>query len=254
MNRAKNDREEGAAARSQDPETGASSGLTGKLADMTQSVPLIGGLGDLSLTYALRWLLWLAAVLLSLTGLGLVIVGSAGGVLALGSVSAAAGPVLTDAGAGVETAAMSLEDAGSMTANFSQVSLGTAGALSNLSQGLTQTATNLDSLSSLSKVPGMGALDFSASSTSLRAASSGLGDAIASAQAGGTAGEQAAAHVREIAGSLHAISADLNNARAQVEAAVLWMQIGVLGLGAGTGALLSGVLLLALSYGPPKKN
>ena len=173
--------------------------------------------------------------------------------LALGSLSAAVTPVLTDAGAGVESAALSVDASGTMVANFTDAASSSALSLSSLSTGLNQTASNLDSLSALSRVPGMSALDFSASAISLRAASSQLGSTISAAQAGSLAGTQVGANLAQAGGKMHAIASDLNNAKAQVNAGIFWMQMGVLAFGAAIGAMLAGVLMLALAYGPPKK-
>ncbi len=239
-----------------DPETGRGGGgdMAGKLAALSHNLPFIGGLGELSLTHALRWLLWLGAVLFSLAGLGLVVAGAGAGMLALGSASAAIMPALADASSGAQSASASVAAFAQGVASVQNMSNGTAMGLANLSAGLNQTAANLDSLGGLSGLPGLGSLDFRAPASSLRQSAAALAGAGASAQAGAESVQQAAAGLGDVADSLNRVSVDLDNAKAQAAGAIFWMQTGLAAIGAAGALLLMGVLGLALAYGPPKRN
>jgi hypothetical protein len=240
-----------------DPETGrggGSGGMTGWLAGFSRNLPFVGALGELSLTHALRWLLWLGAVLFSLAGLGLVVAGAGAGMLALGSASAAAMPVLADASSTAQSAALSVGAAGRGIANVQNLSSGAAMGLANLSIGLNQTADNLDRLGGLSILPGLGSIDFRTPALSLRQSAAAMSGAGLGAQAGGESLQEAAAQLGAVADSLNRVSSDLDNVKAQVASAIFWAQVGLDALGAAGALLLTGVLGLALAYGPPKKN
>ncbi len=227
-------------------------GLSGQIADLAQNVPFLGQLGDFSPTHALRWLLWLAAVLGSIFGIVAVLVGTLLIILAVGPVATSTNEVLGSASSGVFSLAGSLDGTSAMVANMSNVSSTMSGSLSNMSAGLGKTA---DSIESLKNLPGQGAgTNWIESASSLRSSSSGLQTAAAQARDAGSGGAQAAAGISSAAESLRTMSSGLLTTQNSISSAATYAQIGIACMGLAVAMLLGGVFALALAYGPPKKN
>jgi len=228
------------------PEAGAFD----RLARLTQTAPLLSNLGGLSPTYAIRWLLWLFAVLGSLSGICLVMAGTVAGLLMLGPLSSSAQAVLSDASSASLAAAGGIDAAAPLTSVVANVTNSTANSLVNVSEGLNSMSTSLDSLSSIAGInTGLGT-----SAASMRAAASNLAPAIASLQGAGQSSSDLSLRLSEAGDSLRKSSEDLSALRQSVGMSIFYAQVMVVMFGLGLSILLSGVLMLALAYGPPKKN
>lgn len=221
-----------------------------RLAHMAQTAPFLSNLGGLSPTYAIRWLLWLFAVLGSLSGLCLVMAGMAAGLLMLGPLSSSSQAVLSDASATTLAAAGGVDAALPLTSVVANVTNSTANSLVNLSSGLNSMGSSLDGLSIIGGInTGLGS-----SAASMRGAASNLAPAIASLQSAGSSSSDMGLRMSEAAESLRKASEDLSTLRQSIGLSVFYAQVMVVMFSLALAALLSGVLMLALSYGPPKRN
>jgi len=221
-----------------------------RLANITRNAPLLSNLGGLSPTYAIRWLLWLFVVLGSLSGLCLVMAGTAAGLMMLGPISSSAQAVLSDASATTLAAAGGIDAAVPLTGVVTNVTNSTADSLVNLSAGLNSMGSSLDSLSSIAGInTGLGS-----SAASMRGAAANLAPAIAALQGAGQSSSDMSLRMSEAGDSLRKASEDLSTMRQSIGMSVFYAQVMVVMFGFGLIVLLSGVLMLALAYGPPKKN
>lgn len=220
------------------------------LANMTRNAPFLSSLGGLSPTYAIRWLLWLFAVLGSLSGICLVVVGTLAGLMVLGPLSTSIQAVLSDAGSTVDAAAGGVDAAMPLTIVMVNVSNSTAGSLLNISLGLNSMGSSLDSLSNIAGIDtGLGT-----SAASMRGAAANLAPAIASLQGVGTSASDLNLRLTETSASMRKASENLSATRQSIGMSVFYAQLMVVMFGLGLMVMLSGVLMLALAYGPPKKN
>ncbi len=239
-----------------DPETagaGQSGGMVDKLADWTASAPLLGQLGDFSLTLALRWLLWLLAVLLCLAGMIAVLGGAGLGYMAIGTLSNSIVQPLDAASLAMGDASNSISSYGLMAANVSNATGTMAGSMRNLSEGLNGSAATLQSLVT---VPIIGSQlgGLSTAAGQLQQSSSGLDAAAGQLDAAGKAGGDATATLQTVAGDLADMGNKLQTSRQMVVSGMAGLQVAVLAAGAGLELLLGSTLCLALAYGPPRSE
>ena len=225
-------------------------GMAGRLAHLTQNAPFLSFLGGLSPTYAIRWLLWLFAVLGSLIGLCLVIIGTLSGLLVLGPLSSSAQAILSDASATTLSAAGGVDAAMPLSSAMATVTNSTADSLLNLTVGLNSMGNSLQGLSNIGGIDtGLGT-----SAAAMHGAAASLGPAITTLQGAGSSANDASARMTEVGDSLRRASADLDTARQSVGVSVFYAQVGIAAFGLALAALLTGVFCLAVAYGPPKKS
>lgn len=227
--------------------------LVSQLADWTEQAPLLGWLGDFSIGHALRFLMWLAAILLCMAGLGLGAAGTALGFVAVGSLSSSISKPLDSAAITLSDASASLSGAGAIGANVTGAAGPLASSLRNLSGGLGATAQTLRALASLPALgAGLGGLNGAAAQ--IEQSSADMGTAANAISAAGQGSADSLAGLAKVGEDLNTMSGGLQQAKRTAQSALATLQWAVLGLGGALEMMLGGTLLLAIAYGPPKRE
>lgn len=208
-------------------------------------------LKGISPALAARQILWAAAILLSVAGICLAVLGTIAAWVAVGQMYEAAVLPLDGMASSVRGISQALSPA---MAGLSHADLAAANISSSLKSYSSAAGSISSTLGGLSSLPLIGSsLGFSKSIGELNDASVALDAAASEIEIMGNSAKEGAAGIGNTQAELQGVAQSLANAKESLSSAFSFMQIGALVFGMALCSLFCSTLFLALGMGIPKK-